>query len=190
MPGTVDDFVQRFSGNETMDDQQASHYVDRFASSAPQDQAFDTHALASGASEYLGKLPDNQFQQAAQNAYASASPDQQQGLVGSLMRALQNRGANLGALGGLGALLGRGGASPSQVDPAQYAQLANYTRQQHPEAMKDVVNEHPWFIKAMGNPVVMGALGVVASRMIKNREQAQPPPAAASGVGGLLGKLF
>lgn len=191
MPGTVDDFIQRFSGSKTMDDQQASHYVDRFVSSDPQDQEYDQRELASGASEYLGKLPDNEFQQAAQGAYANASPTQQQGLMGSLMNALQGRGANLGGLAGLAGLLGKGRSNTTHVDPSQYAQLANLARQQHPEAMQEVVRENPWFIKAMGNPVVMGALGMVASRMIKKRTQQTPRSSSSSNrEEGLLGKLF
>lgn len=172
-----------------MDDQEAAHYIDRFASSAPQDSEFDPHALSSATTEYLGKLPDSQFQQAAQNAYASASPAQQQGLMGSLMRALQNRGVDLGSI------LGGAGVASRQMTPDQYAQAANYARQQHPEAIKEVVREQPWLIKAMGNPVVMGALGMVASRMIKSRTQASSsavaePNAPAHSSGGLLGRLF
>lgn len=178
MPGTVDDFIQRFGGQQTMDDREASQYFDRFASSHPDDREFDTQEMSHGATEYLGKLPDQEFQQAAQSAYATASPVQQQGLVGSLMRALQNRGGGAGGLAGL-----FGGNVPSQMSPDQYAQAANYVRQRHPEAMQDVVREQPWIVKAMGNPILMGALGMVASRMVRNR---MSPPAQRRG--GLFGR--
>jgi hypothetical protein len=178
MSGTVDDFIKRFGGQETMDDREASQYLDRFASTDPRDRDFDNDTMYTGATEYLGKLPQPEFQQAAQNAYASASPDQRQGLLGSLMRAMQGRGVNPGALGGL---FGQGGV-PSQVSPQQYAQMADYARQRHPEVMQDVVREQPWMVKAMGNPILMGALGMVASRMIKNR---MSPPTARRG--GLFG---
>jgi hypothetical protein len=176
---TVDDFIQRFSGNKTMDDQQAAHFLDRFASNDPNDRDFDNDEMYSGATEYLGKLPDSEFHQAAQNAYASAPPERQQGLVGTLMRALQSRGVSPGSLGGL---FGQGGAAPAQMNPAQYAQLADYARRQHPDAMREVVREQPWFVKAMGNPVVMGALGMVASRMIRKRMS--PPPQQRGGLFG------
>lgn len=189
MPATVDDFIQRFGNKESMDDQDASHYLDRFASTAPQDSEFDHHALSSASAEYLGRLPEPEFQQAAQNAYASASPVQQQGLMGSLSRALQGRGVDLSSI------FGQGNGASRQMTPDQYAQAANYARQQHPEALKEVVREQPWLIKAMGNPIVMGALGMVASRMIKNHSQSsqaasidQGQPAHSSG--GLLGRLF
>jgi hypothetical protein len=41
----------------------------------------------------------------------------------------------------------------------------------------------------MGNPVLMGALGMMASRMIKNRMGSRQSPQSDSG-GGLLGRLF
>ena len=84
MPGTIDDFIKRFGGEKTMDDNEASHFVDRFASPDPKDAEFDSDTMADGATEYLGKLPDRDFQHGASNAYASASPQQQQGLMGTL----------------------------------------------------------------------------------------------------------
>ena len=92
MAGTVDDFIKRFGGQDTMDDREASQYLERFASTRPEDRDFDNDTMYSGATEYLGKLPENEFQQAAQNAYATATPAQQQGLMGSLMRAPEPRG--------------------------------------------------------------------------------------------------
>lgn len=179
MPGTVDDFIKRFGGQQTMDDREASQFLDRFASNDPNDRDFDNDEMSHGASEYLGKLPEPEFQQAAQNAYLSAAPEQRQGLVGSLLRALQGRGVNPASLGGL---FGQGGTLPDRMDPQQYAQLAAYTRQRHPDAMQQVVREQPWMVKAMGNPILMGALGMVASRMIKKR--LSPP---RQGRGGLFG---
>ena len=49
-----------------------------------------------------------------------------------------------------------------------YARVANYTRQQHPDVMQQTVSQQPWLMKAMGNPVVMGVLGMIASRMMRN----------------------
>lgn len=184
MPGTVDDFIQRFGGQKTMDEQEAAQHFDRFASEHPDDRDYDNQTMYSGASEYLGKLPDRDFHQAAQNAYAQASPDQQQGLVSSLLHAVQGRG---GDASGLGALFG-GSRAPERMSPDQYAQAATYLRQRHPEALQDVVREQPWLVKAMGNPVLMGVLGVVASRMVKGRMNA--PARAPEQAGGLLGKIL
>jgi hypothetical protein len=55
------------------------------------------------------------------------------------------------------------------MGPNDYARIADYARTQHPDVMRRQVSEQPWMVKAMGNPIVMGALGVVASRMLKKR---------------------
>ena len=165
MPGTVDDFMQKFGGNNAMSDQDASHYMDRFASQHPDDQTFDSDTMHQGATEYLGKLPDDQFQQAAQSAYSQASPTQQQGLMGSLLGGLQGKGVGLGSLAGM---LGLGSSNPQQMSADDYAKVANYTRAQHPDVMQQTVAQQPWLMKAMGNPIVMGVLGMVASKMMRN----------------------
>ena len=176
MPGTVDDFMRRFGGNDTVSDQQAAapqgaphqdaaHFYDRFASEHPDDSSFDSNHLHQGAAEYLGKLPDDQFEQAAQSAYSQATPTQQQGLLGSLLGGLQGKGVGLGSLAGM---LGLGSTNPQQMSADDYARVANYTRSQHPDVMQQTVAQQPWFVKAMGNPIVMGALGMIASRMMRN----------------------
>ena len=166
MPGTVDDFMQRFGGAATMDDREATQYFDRFASTDPNDRDFDNDAMYQGTTEYLGQLPPDQFQQAASNAFQQAPPQQRQGLLGSLLGALQGRGLNPAALQNQ---LGLGSMDPQRMGANDYARIADYARTQHPDVMRRQVSEQPWMVKAMGNPILMGALGVVASRMIKNR---------------------
>ena len=172
--------MRQFGGSNAMSDQQAatsqaapqganqadaSHYYDRFASQHPDDSAFDSNNLHQGATEYLGKLPDDQFQQAATNAYSQANPAQQQGLVGSLLGGLQNKGVGLGSLAGM---LGLGSTNPQQMSADDYARVANYARTQHPDVMQQAVAQQPWFMKAMGHPIMMGALALIASKMIGN----------------------
>lgn len=72
MPGTVDDFMNRFGGGGTIDDRDAQQYHDRFVSTHPNDRDFDNQTYNQSATEYLGKLPDDQFQEAASNAYSQA----------------------------------------------------------------------------------------------------------------------
>ena len=48
------------------------------------------------------------------------------------------------------------------------ARLMNYARTEQPEVLKKTVEEKPWFVKAMGNPVVMGALAVAAAKMLSS----------------------
>ena len=170
--------MRRFGGNDTVSDQDAaqqggahqdaSHYYDRFASQHPDDQSFDSNHLHEAGTEYLGKLPDDKFQQAAQSAYSQASPDQQQGVLGTLLGGLQGKGVGLGSLAGM---LGLGSTNPQQMSADDYAKVANYTRREHPEVMQQTVQHQPWFMKAMGNPIVMGALGLIAAKMMKKLGQ-------------------
>jgi hypothetical protein len=166
MPGTVDDFIQRFGGNAAIDDREANQYFDRFASTRPEDRDFDNDAMYQGTTEYLGQLPPDQFQRAASNAFAQAPAPQRQGLLSGLLGALQGRGVDPGSLQ---SRLGLASSNPNQMGANDYARLADYARTNHPDVMQRQVAEQPWLVKAMGNPFVMGALGVVASRMIRKR---------------------
>ena len=101
---------------------------------------------------------------AAHQAFTQAPPAQRQGLLGSVLSALQGRGVDLG---GLQNQLGLPSLSPTQMGPEEYARIANYARRQHPDVMEEQVRSQPWFVKAMGNPIVMGALGVIASKLLR-----------------------
>jgi hypothetical protein len=47
--------------------------------------------------------------------------------------------------------------------------IVNYARQQHQDVMEEQVRSQPWFVKAMGNPIVMGALGMITAKMRERR---------------------
>jgi hypothetical protein len=166
MPGTVDDFVRRFGGQGSMDDREATQYLDRFASTDPNDRDFDNDTMYQGSTEYLGQLPQDQFQRAASNAFEQAPQQQRQGLLGGLLGGLQHRGEDMSSLQ---RQLGLRSMDPQRMGPNEYARIADYARTQHPEVIQNQVKEQPWLLKAMGNPIVMGALGMVAARMLKNR---------------------
>jgi len=166
MPGTVDDFVRRFGGQGSMDDREATQYLDRFASTDPNDRDFDNDTMYQGSTEYLGQLPPDQFQRAASNAFEQAPQQQRQGLLGGLLGGLQHRGEDMSSLQ---RQLGLRSMDPQRMGPNEYARIADYARTQHPEVIQNQVKEQPWLLKAMGNPIVMGALGMVAARMLKNR---------------------
>jgi hypothetical protein len=67
--------------------------------------------------------------------------------------------------------LGLSTADPRQMTSDDYARLANYTRREQPEAMQQVVAEKPWWLKALGHPVVMGTLGMIAAKWLRNSQQ-------------------
>jgi hypothetical protein len=45
----------------------------------------------------------------------------------------------------------------------------NYARKEHPEALRQTVKEKPWLIKALGNPIVLGALTMAATKLLSNQ---------------------
>jgi hypothetical protein len=165
MPGTVDDFMSRFGGEGTIDDQQAQQYHDRFVSTHPDDHEFDNQTYQQSATEFLGKLPDDQFQQAAQNAVSQAPPQQRQGLLGSLLSALGGRQSSVASQ------LGLGTTDPGRMSDQDAACLLDYVRREHPEALRKTVQEQPWFLKALGHPVLMGILAMAASKLFSNRQR-------------------
>lgn len=173
MPGTVDDFMNRFGGKDTVDDRDAARFHDRFVSTKDDDREFDNDTYHQSATEYLGKLPDDQFQQAARNAYEQAPPQEKQGLLSNIMGSLgggsSGGGAAAGGLAGLAGMLGLGSTQPEKMSGDDYARLANHARRENPEALRQTVQEKPWFVKAMGNPVVLGALTMAAAKMLKSQ---------------------
>lgn len=173
MPETVDDFIQRFSGSGTIDDRQASRYFDRFASTRDDDRDFDNDALYEGATQHLGNLDDDEFTRASEQAYEQAPPAARTGILQTIMRGLGGGGGsgNGADFGSLARQIGLRSSSPDQMDGRDYARLANYTRRERPEVMREAVREQPAFVKAMGNPILMGALAMAAAHMLNKQRK-------------------
>lgn len=170
MPGTVDDFMQRFGGGGTMDESQAAEYHDRFVSNHPDDRTFDNSTYHQAAAQYLGKLPDDQFHDAARNAVKQMPQPERAGLLSGLLNALGGAAGGAGGnLGGLAGMLGLGSTDPNQMSSEDAAKLMNYARREQPQALQQTVAEKPWFVKAMGNPIVIGALSMAAAKMLSGR---------------------
>jgi len=51
------------------------------------------------------------------------------------------------------------------------ARVIDYARKERPEALRRTVEEKPWFVKALGNPVVVGALSMAAAKMLNNQRK-------------------
>ena len=168
MPGTVDDFMQRFGGAGTIDENQAAQYHDRFISDHPRDRDFDNHTYHEAATQYLGKLPDDQFHAAARNAVTQMPQQERAGLLDTLIGALGGAGG-AGGLGGLARTLGLGSTDPKQMSPEDAAKVMDYARKEQPDALRQTVAEKPWFVKAMGNPIVMGAITLAAAKLLSRQ---------------------
>ena len=166
MINNIDDFMKRFGSGETVDDQVAVELHDRFVSTRPEDRHFDNRAYHDAAAEYLGKLPDDQFHDAARNAVTQVAPQQRQDLLGGLLGALT--GGSAGGLGGIARMLGLSSTDPNKMTQDDATRVIDYARKENPDALRQTVQEKPWFVKAMGNPVVMGALTVAATKLLTN----------------------
>ena len=173
MPGTVDDFMQRFGGGGTMDESDAAQYHDRFVSTHPNDRDFDSNTYHQATTQYLGKLPDDKFREAARNAVTQAPPQERAGLLGTLMGALGGAGSagGGGGLGDIASMLGLGSTDPNKMSPDDAAKLMNYARKEQPDALQQTVAQKPWLMKAMGNPIVMGALAVAAAKLLSSQRR-------------------
>lgn len=170
MSGTVDDFMQRFGGAGTMDESEAAQYHDRFVSNHANDREFDNNTYHEAATQYLGKLPDDQFRQAAGNAVAQMPQQQRAGLLNTLLGALGGAGG-AGGIGGLVNTLGLGTSDPNQMSADDAAKVMNYARKEQPQVLQQTVAEKPWFVKAMGNPVVIGALTMAAAKLLSRQRR-------------------
>ena len=175
MAGLLEGFIQQFTAGGAPEDN-AADFHDRFISKDENDRDFDEHIYHEAAATHLQQMPDDQFHSAARNAVAQVAPEQRQDLLGGLLSALG--GAGLAGVGGarggnpveqITRMLGIGTSDPRQMNDDDAAKLMNYARKEQPNALRQTVAEKPWFVKAMGNPIVMGALTMAASRLLSRR---------------------
>jgi hypothetical protein len=166
MINNIDDFMKRFGSEGTVNDQEAAQLHDLFVSTRPEHSQFDNRTYQRAATEYLGKLPDDQFRDAARNAVTQVAPQQRQDLLGGLLGTLQ--GGSSGGLGGIAQMLGLSSTDPNKMTEDDAARVMDYARKENPDALHQTVQEKPWLVKALGNPVVMGALTLAAAKLVTN----------------------
>lgn len=177
MAGFLDQFLEQFAGGSAPAATSASEFHERFVSRDEKDRDFDNDTYHDAATEHLQQLPDDQFQDAARNAVAQVGPEQRQDLLGGLLSALGGAGALGGMTGGAGGggigqiarALGLGTTDPQRMSEEDASKLINYARKERPEALRQTVAEKPWFVQALGNPIVMGALTMAATRLLSRR---------------------
>lgn len=173
MQGNVDDFMRRFSGPDTIDDREVEMYHDRFASQREEDRDFDTGAFNAGATEYLGRLPAEEFRSSATRAVRQAPPAERSDLLGGLLSSLTSGGNKSGGTGleAIASMLGLGSSDPRSMSDDDAASVIDYARRNDPDALRRTVEEKPWFVKALGNPIVMGALTAAAAKIMSDRSR-------------------
>ena len=65
-------------------------------------------------------------------------------------------------------MLGLNSTDPSQMSNDDAAKVINYARTEHPELMQKTIAEKPWFVKALGNPIVLSALTLAAAKLLND----------------------
>lgn len=155
---SVQDFMTRFSDADTyVAPDEASQHFDRLAQGGHPE-------FQQAAGSYLSQMDPDQFAHAAQNL----DPNQRAGFASGLLGALQNAGINLG---GIGQMLGLSSTNPQQMGPQDIARLAGYAQQNAPGALQQTAREQPFLLKALGNPMVQGALAIMAARYLAKRNR-------------------
>jgi hypothetical protein len=166
---TVDDFMRRFGGSQTVDDRDAQAFHERFVSTREEDRDFDNDAYNDGATEYLGKLPDDEFRRVARSAVSHTPKAERKDMLGSILQGLGGGGS--GGIGDIAKILGLGSSDPESMSDEDAARVIDYTRKERPDVLRKTVAEKPWFVKALGNPVVMGALTMAAAKLMSNQSK-------------------
>ena len=180
---TMEDFLKLFSGGAPANEEQAAQFHERFVSTKPEDSQFDNGAYHDALAEHLKTLPADQFHQVAKDAMAQTPPSERQDLLSNLLGALGGSGALSGVmsslggnapgsgsgLAGLAQMLGLGSTDPRQMSNDDAAKVMNYARTEHPELIRQTVEEKPWFVKALGNPLIMSALTMAAAKLLSGR---------------------
>ena len=183
MSNTMDDFLKLFGGNSPVNEEQAAQFHERFVSTKPEDKQFDNGAYHDAVAEHLKTLPADEFHEVAKNAIAQTPPQERQDLLSNLLGALSGSGGLSGVMSGLGGgapgsggglagiaqMLGLGSTDPRQMSNDDAAKVMNYARTEHPELIRQTVAEKPWFVKALGNPMVVSALTMAAAKLLSNR---------------------
>ncbi len=179
MAGLLDGFIEQFTTG-TPPSSNAEEFHERFVSKEEADRDFDNDVYHEAAATQIQQMPDDQFENAAKSAVAQVEPAQREDLLSGLLAALGGAGVagGLGRMAGgtsgnpveqITRMLGLGTSDPRRMSEDDAAKLMNYARKEQPNALRQTVAEKPWLVKAMGNPIVMGALTMAATRLLSRK---------------------
>lgn len=154
----VEDFMSRFSDPNTyVPPSEATQHFEQF--NQTRNPEFD-QAVKS----YISQADPEMFTRAAQNL----NPDERAGVASGLKNALKNAGIDLGQIA---RSLGLSSDDPQNMQPDDLGRLAGYAQQNAPQALQETTREQPFFLKALGNPLLQGALAIMAARYLAKRNR-------------------
>lgn len=154
----VEEFMSRFSDPHTyVPPAEVNQRFDQFNQS---NHPEFNQAIAS----YLSQMDPDAVGQAARNL----NPEQRAGFASRLLDMLKGAGIDLGQIA---RSVGLSSTDPVQMDTDDLRRLAGYAQQNAPGAFQETVREQPFFLKALGNPLVQGALAILAARYLSKRSR-------------------
>jgi hypothetical protein len=151
-------FERLAQGSGGGDDDHFQHF-ENFSAGAPRRDVESGVGEAFHPERISSEETEPQFLRAAQNM----QPHERAEIAQDLFDGLKERGL---APSWLQRMLGLGSTDPRQASPEDVARLAEYSRQNHPEAFQRVVADKPFFIRWMDKPLVAALVGVIAGKLM------------------------
>ena len=112
-------------------------------------------------------LPPAQLEPELQKAIAQIKPKERDDVAREFFKQLDKRGLNDRQLE---KQLGLSTHHASRMTADDVSKLASFTYHNHPDIFQDVLAQQPSLMKFLGNPVVVGILGIVAAKWLNNRK--------------------
>jgi hypothetical protein len=160
---SVADFMNRFSDPNTyVPPEEANTHFENLLQRRPPEFERATGTI-------LSQMDENHLRNAASRMDGSTRA----GFAGKLLKSLLTGGAVGGGglaggldLGKLAQMIGLRNTDPSQMDEDDLGRLTTYAQRNNPAALQNAAREEPGFIKALGNPMVAGALAVMGAALL------------------------
>ncbi len=112
-------------------------------------------------------LPPAQLEPELQKAIAQIKPKELDSVAREFLKQLDKRGLNDRQLE---KQLGLSTHHASRMTADDVTKLASFTYHNHPDIFRDVLAQEPSLMKFLGNPVVVGILGIVAAKWLNSRK--------------------
>ncbi|MEG3939356.1 MULTISPECIES: hypothetical protein [unclassified Microcoleus] len=112
-------------------------------------------------------LPPAQLEPELQKAIAQIKPKELDDVAREFLKQLDKRGLNDRQLE---KQLGLSTHHASRMTADDVTKLASFTYHNHPDIFRDVLAQEPGLMKFLGNPVVVGILGIVAAKWLNSRK--------------------
>jgi hypothetical protein len=147
------EFLKRFNDPNTyVSPDDAKQQFDRLMSTGNPE-------FQKAASTMLSQMDSNQFSQAVHTMDAT----QRLSFVSKLVAALKDQGLKLESVA---STLGVNAIDPSSMGPTEVGELARFAQRESPAALQNAAREEPSFLKALGNPLVAGAIAVMGATLL------------------------